>query len=284
MANDILSALKAPFPASDIEWRVQRAMKTKHGDRAMVLAYITARAVMERLDEVFGLDGWTDEYQRWGTNGVLCTIKCKIGDQWISKTDGADDTNIEPTKGGISDAFKRAAVKWGIGRYLYNLDSNWVEIGERGDYYINDRKAGVQGRWSAPQLPAWALPEGQEKTQTTQTPKQAKRQPTQRPRQVPSNNGQSNRDAVTAALRRYHAVATPLIADEDQRKDFLRYSSWKMDSRNGHATLAQSTRDIAPERINTITNNLDGQDSEHLMDMLDGWREEHATVEDAIPA
>jgi hypothetical protein len=39
---------------------------------------------------------------------------------WISRCDGADDTNIEGAKGGLSDAFKRAAVKFGIGRYLYH--------------------------------------------------------------------------------------------------------------------------------------------------------------------
>jgi len=48
--------------------------------------------------------------------------------EWIWKADGAGDTDVEAEKGAISDAFKRAAVKWGVGRYLYDLDSPWVAL------------------------------------------------------------------------------------------------------------------------------------------------------------
>ena len=74
---------------------------------------------MDRFDEAFGNDGWKDSYSTWKTKGVLCTLYVKCGDNWVSKEDGADDTAIESTKGGISDALKRAAVKWGMGRDLY---------------------------------------------------------------------------------------------------------------------------------------------------------------------
>ncbi|MCR4719337.1 MAG: hypothetical protein K5768_06885, partial [Firmicutes bacterium] len=47
-----------------------------------------------------------------------------------SKSDAAENSNFEPVKGGISDSFKRAAVKWNIGRYLYKLDPVWVTIDE----------------------------------------------------------------------------------------------------------------------------------------------------------
>jgi len=39
---------------------------------------------------------------------------------WVTKSDGADDSSIESAKGGISDSLKRAAVQYGIGRYLYH--------------------------------------------------------------------------------------------------------------------------------------------------------------------
>ena len=58
---------------------------------------------------------------------MICSLSCKVGDNWITKADGAGDTDIEGEKGGISDALKRAAVVWGIGRYLYHpsaFDSN----------------------------------------------------------------------------------------------------------------------------------------------------------------
>ncbi|MGM7719400.1 Rad52/Rad22 family DNA repair protein [Metabacillus sp. Hm71] len=153
-----LERLKEPFHPQDIEFRVQRAMNTTRGNKAVVLPYVTNRAIMNRLDEVFGIDGWKNEYKEWRSNGVLCGISVKIGDEWITKWDGAEETNIEAVKGGFSGSMKRAAVQWGIGRYLYNLEEVWVDVKEKGENYINDKKANVKGYWDTPQLPVWALP------------------------------------------------------------------------------------------------------------------------------
>src|SRR3546814_7172992 len=62
-----------------------------------------------------------------GKGRLICTISILCGDQWISKSDGAGDTAVEGEKGAISDAFKRCAVKWGVGRYLYDIDAVWAE-------------------------------------------------------------------------------------------------------------------------------------------------------------
>jgi hypothetical protein len=53
----------------------------------------------------------------------------------VWKSDGAGDSDVEAEKGAVSDAFKRAAVKWGVGRYLYDLDSPWVALEKRGNSY-----------------------------------------------------------------------------------------------------------------------------------------------------
>jgi hypothetical protein len=53
-------------------------------------------------------------------------IRCDA--EWLWKADGAGDTDVEAEKGALSDAFKRAAVRWGVGRYLYGLPSPWVEV------------------------------------------------------------------------------------------------------------------------------------------------------------
>lgn len=156
--NEIMEKLQQPFPASDIEWRVQRAMSTSRGNKAVVLAYVTNRAIMSRLDEVFGVGGWRNEYKEWRGNGVLCGISVKLDGEWITKWDGAEETNIEAVKGGFSGSMKRAAVQWGIGRYLYDLDETWVDVKDRGQNYINDKKANVKGYWNTPALPTWALP------------------------------------------------------------------------------------------------------------------------------
>ncbi len=117
--------LKAPFDPAKVSWRVGAV--TKDGTKAMALAYVDARDVMERLDEVCTPAGWQDEYPEIGTTTV-CKISLKIDSEWVSKTDGAGTTDVEAEKGQLSDAFKRCAVKWGIGRYLYDIKSPWVEI------------------------------------------------------------------------------------------------------------------------------------------------------------
>ena len=103
--------LKRPFPVSQIKWR--------DGFKGKELAYIDARDVMNRLDAVFGINGWQSAFEYLGER-MVCTLACKIGDDWVSKADGSGDTGIEAEKGGLSKALVRAAVPWGIGRYLYH--------------------------------------------------------------------------------------------------------------------------------------------------------------------
>ncbi len=119
-------ALAAPFPPEAISWRAQSVTKNKENPKAMALAYIDARDVMNRLDEVCGPDGWEDAYVETPLGRVICTIRILCGERWVSKSDGAGKTDVEGDKGGISDAFKRAAVRWGIGRYLYDMPDPWV--------------------------------------------------------------------------------------------------------------------------------------------------------------
>lgn len=120
-----------PFRGDDLEWRVQRSGKTGKGNLwAIIVPYLTSRAVMDRLDETVGPGGWSDSYQIYDKN-LICTIIIKIGDEWVSKQDGAQETNIEAFKGGIADAFKRAAVKWGMGRDLYKCPTVYAEFVDR---------------------------------------------------------------------------------------------------------------------------------------------------------
>jgi len=121
-----LSDLTKPFPGNAISWRAQSVTK-QEPYKAMALAYIDARDVMARLDEVCGPENWQDSYAETPSGRVICTISIRVGDDWVSKADGSGDSDIEGEKGGISGAFKRAAVKWGIGRYLYDMPTPWVE-------------------------------------------------------------------------------------------------------------------------------------------------------------
>lgn len=136
MSADIFDRLRAPFPASIISWRIGSTNADK--SKGMALAYIDARDVMERLDDVMGPGNWQNKYSHVGTKTV-CDIALRIDGEWVWKADGAGDTDHEAEKGALSDAFKRGAVRWGIGRYLYDLKSPWVAIEQVGrSYKIKD--------------------------------------------------------------------------------------------------------------------------------------------------
>jgi hypothetical protein len=125
-AQDLLDALSMPFMTEYIEWRIG-SMNTEK-TRGLPLAYIDARAVMDRLDSACGVDGWQCRYQVNGTK-TICELGVKMPTgEWLWKADGAGDTDFEAEKGALSDAFKRAAVRFGIGRYLYDLKSGWIAI------------------------------------------------------------------------------------------------------------------------------------------------------------
>ena len=118
-----LEDLKKELP---YKWSVQ---STKYGKTTCV-AYIDARDCMDILDEVCGPENWQSIF--YEENGLLF---CKVGiccdakdnesevayHQWVWKSDTGSESNVEKDKGHVSDAFKRACVSWGIGRFLYRL-------------------------------------------------------------------------------------------------------------------------------------------------------------------
>ena len=174
--KQIMAKLAEPFLPEEIEWRVGVTNKDK--TKGLPLAYITNRAIQNRLDEVFGCFGWRNEYREWKVNAQICGLSVRYNDEWITKWDGADDSNMEAVKGGLSDAMKRAAVQWGIGRYLYSLENEWVAIKPRGGSYVIA---------DIPRLPEWALPKGYKYPAQTNPPIQS----TQRPQatEQPANAG-----------------------------------------------------------------------------------------------
>lgn len=141
--NDLFDKLAKPFPPDAISWRVGSTNINKQSNeppagkaaQGLALAYLDSRDVQDRLDLVCGPAGWQDDYPHAAIKTV-CRIGIKCGDEWIWKSDGAGDTDIEAEKGALSDAFKRCAVKWGIGRYLYSLPSPWVNLEAKGRSWV----------------------------------------------------------------------------------------------------------------------------------------------------
>ena len=132
--NDLLKKLREPFRKEELEFRVGATNNDK--SMGLALAYVQARAIQNRLDELFGVDGWTVSYKEISA-GFICSLSIKINDRWVTKEDGAGMTEYESVKGGISNAFKRVASSgFGIGRYLYNAKKNWYPIRQQGKGYI----------------------------------------------------------------------------------------------------------------------------------------------------
>lgn len=126
--------LAALFPQSDIFWKIGTTNEDKTFARAV--PYIDARAVQARLDEVATPAGWSCSFSEIIANNRLIAVRCSIGiydgKQWIHKEDAAHldaSARLEiGVKGAYSDALKRAAVQWGIGRYLYAFVAPIVPI------------------------------------------------------------------------------------------------------------------------------------------------------------
>lgn len=143
----LTAALAAPFDPTEVKFKPQSVK----GNRALALAYIDARLVEDRLDEVLGVENWQDEYETLADGSVVCRLRLKLGDQWVTKMDVGGPSEQpdggDRLKAAFSDALKRAAVKFGIGRYLYRLSAVWAD-------YDPVKKQFSQ----TPQLPAFALP------------------------------------------------------------------------------------------------------------------------------
>src|SRR4051794_26939135 len=145
--DDVARRLAAYFDPSEVEWKAQA---TKD-NRALAVAFIDARCVMDRLDSAVGPTNWQDTYDVLPDGNVGCHLSLRIGGEWVTKTDVGGESEQkdigDKRKASFSDALKRAAVKWGCGRYLYSVPGVWVE-------YDPQRKQ-LKG---TPRLPDWALP------------------------------------------------------------------------------------------------------------------------------
>ena len=154
--SEIFAELAAPFAANELDWRVARSGMTNGKPWAQVLVYIDARAARARLNTVVGPENWKVEYAHGPANGVIATLSLRISGEWIAKQDGADVTDIEPVKGGLSGAFKRACAVWGIGEYLYDIGDSWAVFSENGANRL--KLDGVTYRWDPPKLAPHFLP------------------------------------------------------------------------------------------------------------------------------
>lgn len=112
------------------KWKVQ----TANAKTAQCVAYIDARDMQRKLDECVGPENWQTQFQiiegnLYGGIGILCDRGSQPA-EWVWKWDCGTESMTEKEKGQASDAQKRAAVAWGVGRFLYDMDIQTVPTKE----------------------------------------------------------------------------------------------------------------------------------------------------------
>ncbi len=111
---ELFAALAAPFDSTELKLRSQAGRQ---------MPYVTARNVMNRLDEVLGPENWWDDFVPL-EHSVICRLTIRLPDGTVlTKCDAGGYAGLadpgDDDKSGFADAFKRTAVKFGVGRYLY---------------------------------------------------------------------------------------------------------------------------------------------------------------------
>lgn len=185
--SDMMDRLAAPFDQRDIKW----LPKTVKNNRALAMPYINARAVMDRLDEVFSLIGWQDNYDVLNDGSVVCRLAVMFNDVWITKTDVGSPSEQpdagDRLKAAFSDSLKRSAVKLGVGRYLSKIPPIWADYDPQKKMFVG-----------VPALPHWALPKPKGQAKPTQVS-----QPVQQPTVVekPGGVGQAANESRVSSDR-----------------------------------------------------------------------------------
>lgn len=136
---DIWGALAAKLPTGVISWRQDGRVISRDGRYlARFVAYIEANTVRERLESVVpgewdstlellpavaGLDA--------DANQGACSFKCRLSILGVIREDVGTGKDY---KQAATDAFKRAAVRFGIGHELYDYEQNWVQMDGDGKF------------------------------------------------------------------------------------------------------------------------------------------------------
>lgn len=145
--RELTAALAAPFDEKEIKWKPQMVKANK----CLAIAYVDVRVIEDRLDGVLGVENWQDSYDVLPDGSVVCRLAVRFGGEWVTKTDvgsmSEQPDGGDRLKAAFSDAMKRAAIKYGIGRYIYRLPSQWVDF--------DPAKKQIVTR---PRLPDWANP------------------------------------------------------------------------------------------------------------------------------
>ena len=129
---DIWSKLSAPLASGVISWRQDGKPVQRDGKYvARFVAYVDANTVRERLDSVvpgewdLTLDLLPTLASQDENGEQTCSFKARLQILGVIREDVGTGRDY---KSAATDAFKRAAVRFGIAHELYGFDQNWVQV------------------------------------------------------------------------------------------------------------------------------------------------------------
>jgi len=133
---DIWASLAAPLPAGVVSWRQDGKPTQRDGKYfARFVAYIEANTVRERLDSVVPGE-WDLTLELLpplpvDDGDATCSFKARLQILGVIREDVGTGRDY---KAAATDAFKRAAVRFGIGHELYAYEQNWVQVDSDSKY------------------------------------------------------------------------------------------------------------------------------------------------------
>lgn len=222
--KQLFDLLSKPTHPDAVEWKVEtvsppRVQKGENFCRGLVVPYISAREVMARLDEVVGPDGWFDRYTPLVLVEKNYAVQCHLTVRGVTKEDVGEGDSL---KAAFSDALKRAAVKFGVGRFLYGLPKVMgmpLEGSDKRAYLSHEGEAALRaamaryldtGRWD---FNPWTWQPGVESPKAQTQIKQPQTRPQQQ--QARPQAQQSEMDTLKAALLELSKKGVKLPANWD---------------------------------------------------------------------
>ncbi len=250
--NNILAQLSQPFHPSRITWRPGALTGKK--DKALALAYADLRAYQNRLDETCGMN-WSVSYTPWAER-IICHLT--INGITRSSTGEPDSDSERSEIAGTTaeaQAFKRACAMFGLGRYLYNLPTVWVEYDAEQQRFTEKAKARLHGiitqhyqRFLDGQAPPnleGAMEEMPAEEAEPQPEPQTEKQPAEQPKLQPERPADAKEESGDAALlplrQRLDALGQELYGAqwEHVRAHNIKRLIGEQDNGNGALSQAQ---------------------------------------------
>lgn len=255
----IMESLARPFPDAKVKWKPA----VVQGNRALALAYIDARTVQDRLDEVLGPENWQSKFVRMENGAVACELSIRLAGEWITKSDVGGESEQpdggDRVKAAYSDSLKRAAVQFGVGRFLYTLPKTFYPYDPVKRQFVNPPKLPqhlTKGGGNPPAQAAAKAADAKADSKATQTssgnpPQHQKR--TDAKADTPGNGPQAASRASQEQIERID-----LLVERIHQKDSRRSPKWLSESiseKFGKTQTAELTDEEADKVIVGLESN-----------------------------